>query len=170
MNNTTLDLSLDLQIATQIPAPFSEQEIEHIILTVLTFDQIDFTQPYAELTLRLVDEEEIQSLNQQYRHKDYITNVLSFPFEHPIGLPQALMDELNCGLLGDIIICSKKVEQEATEQHKTPSEHWAHMIIHGVLHLLGYDHIEDDEADIMEGNEIAIMQILGYANPYQISE
>jgi probable rRNA maturation factor len=114
-----------------------------------------------ELTIRIVSSEEIQSLNRDYREKDKPTNVLSFPFESPPGI--------ELPLLGDIIICAEVVESEAKEQGKTLESHWAHMVIHGVLHLLGYDHIEDSEAEEMETLEIDTLTSLGYTNPYQES-
>lgn len=112
-----------------------------------------------ELTIRLVDEKESQELNKQYRDKDYPTNVLSFPFESPIDLPLPL--------LGDLVICKQVVERQAKEQHKTLLSHWAHMVVHGCLHLLAYDHIEETERMEMESLEIAIMKDLGFANPYE---
>ncbi len=112
-----------------------------------------------ELTIRLVDNIESQQLNHQYRGKNSPTNVLSFPFEVPDGI------ELN--LLGDIVICVDVIEQEAQTQHKSLQSHWAHMVIHGCLHLLGYDHITDNEADEMETLEIKILADLGFNNPYK---
>ncbi|KAA1190692.1 rRNA maturation RNase YbeY [Photorhabdus heterorhabditis] len=115
-------------------------------------------QSESEVTIRIVDEAESHDLNLTYRGKDKPTNVLSFPFESPptVDLP----------LLGDLIICRQVVEKEAEEQQKTVEEHWAHMVVHGCLHLLGYDHIEDDEAEEMESLETEIMQKLGYSDPY----
>ncbi|ELR64358.1 Metal-dependent hydrolase YbeY [Photobacterium marinum] len=115
-------------------------------------------QPDAEVTIRLVDEEESHTLNHEYRGKDKPTNVLSFPFEAPPGIE---MD-----LLGDLIICRQVVEKEAREQNKPLNAHWAHMVVHGSLHLLGYDHIEDDEAEEMEGLETEIMVKMGFTDPY----
>ncbi|MDB6063784.1 MAG: ybeY [Verrucomicrobiaceae bacterium] len=112
----------------------------------------------AEISLRIVDTEEITALNRDYRGKDYATNVLSFPADLP--------PELNLPHLGDIVICAAVVETEAREQKKTALAHWAHMIVHGTLHLVGYDHIEDSEADIMEALEIKILQSLNFADPY----
>ncbi|MEY3017711.1 MAG: hypothetical protein RL336_846 [Pseudomonadota bacterium] len=112
----------------------------------------------CEMTIRVVDEDEIRQLNRDYRGKDYATNVLSFESDLP--------PELDIPLLGDIIICPAVVQREAAEQGKTLDAHWAHMVIHGTLHLQGYDHIEDSEAEAMEALEIAIMQQLGYADPY----
>lgn len=120
-------------------------------------DQQEHEQEY-ELTIRVVDEEESQSLNSQYRGKDKPTNVLSFPFEAPA--------EIELNLLGDLVICAPIVAQEAKEQSKKEIAHWAHMVIHGTLHLQGYDHIEDEEADEMEALEIKILDKLGFPDPY----
>jgi probable rRNA maturation factor len=113
----------------------------------------------TEIVVRIVDEQESAELNQQYRHKSGPTNILSFPVELPEGI------ELD--LLGDLVICAPVLEKEALEQQKVLADHWAHIIIHGVLHLLGYDHIEDDEAEVMESKEISILNTLQIANPYQ---
>ena len=112
----------------------------------------------VEMTVRIVDEAESHALNLNYRGKDRPTNVLSFPFECP--------DEVELPLLGDLVICRQVVEREAQEQDKPVMAHWAHMVVHGSLHLLGYDHIEDDEAEEMESLETEIMQGLGFADPY----
>ena len=112
----------------------------------------------VEMTVRIVDEAESHGLNLTYRGKDRPTNVLSFLFECP--------DEVELPLLGDLVICRQVVEREAIEQEKPLMAHWAHMIVHGSLHLLGYDHIEDDEAEEMESLETEIMQSLGFADPY----
>lgn len=111
-----------------------------------------------ELTIRIVDEHEGQYLNQRWRGKTGPTNVLSFPFESPPEVP--------IPLLGDIVVCAPVVLREAEEQHKSSTAHWAHLVIHGTLHLLGYDHIEDADADIMEALEIEILAKLTYPNPY----
>ncbi|RUO41384.1 rRNA maturation RNase YbeY [Pseudidiomarina aestuarii] len=112
----------------------------------------------AELTIRVVDTAEAQQLNQAYRQRDYATNVLSFPFEAPVEMP--------IQLLGDLVICAPVVEQEAREQNKDPLSHWAHMVVHGTLHLLGYDHINDADADTMEALETTVLATLGFADPY----
>ncbi len=117
----------------------------------------------AELTLRIVDPNESQQLNHQYRKKNKPTNVLSFPMELPDGLKQ----EINIPMIGDLVICHDIVYQEAQQQHKTLEAHYAHMIIHGVLHLLGYDHIKEEDADIMEPLEISTLAKLGFKNPYE---
>jgi probable rRNA maturation factor len=115
------------------------------------------------VTIRIVDEVESNDLNLTYRGKDKPTNVLSFPFECPPGVE-------DFPLLGDLIICRQVVEQEASEQQKTLESHWAHMVIHGSLHLLGYDHIEDDEAEEMEALEKEFMHTLNFPDPYKDDE
>jgi probable rRNA maturation factor len=116
----------------------------------------------SEVTIRIVDVPESQTLNHQYRGKDKPTNVLSFPFEAPAGI--------TVPLAGDLVICAPVVEEEARAQHKTPLAHWAHMVVHGMLHLQGYDHIEDEEAEVMEALEIRLLGQLGIGNPYQSEE
>lgn len=112
----------------------------------------------AEVSVCIVDCEESQSLNARYRQQDKPTNVLSFPADFP--------EELNLPLLGDLVICAPVVIQEAIEQNKALEAHWAHMVVHGTLHLLGYDHIKDNEADQMEQLETRIISKLGYPPPY----
>jgi probable rRNA maturation factor len=112
----------------------------------------------AEVSLRIVDEAEMSELNGRYRGKPQPTNVLSFPVELP--------PEVKLPHLGDIVICAAVVEREAREQHKTATDHWAHMLIHGTLHLLGFDHIDATEAEIMESMEIEILKTLNIVNPY----
>jgi len=116
----------------------------------------------AELSIRIVDAEESQQLNSEYRGKDKPTNVLSFPFDVPDGI------ELD--LLGDLVICAEVVSREAEEQNKPLFNHWAHMVVHGVLHLLGFDHINDDEAEEMEALESKILASLNIPDPYLINE
>jgi len=117
----------------------------------------------VEMTIRIVDQQESQQLNADYRDKDKPTNVLSFEFEQPPGLVD-IGEELP--YLGDLVVCAEVVAKEAKEQNKSLEAHWAHMIIHGTLHLQGYDHIDEYDVEEMEGIEIEIMQNLGYANPY----
>lgn len=148
---------LDYQLCSEAPNVPSEQQCSEWLEQFLPEFQQD-----AELTVRIVDELESQELNHQYRGKDKPTNVLSFPFEVPEFLPEGV--ELR--LLGDLIICAQVVEREADEQSKTLNAHWAHMLVHGSLHLLGYDHIEDNDAEEMEALEIEILQKMGFPNPY----
>ncbi|MGR8935633.1 MAG: rRNA maturation RNase YbeY [Gammaproteobacteria bacterium] len=115
----------------------------------------------AEIVIRIVDTQESAALNAQYRGKSGPTNILSFPFEAPPGI---VLD-----LLGDLVICAAVVSCEAGEQHKPLHDHWAHIVIHGVLHLLGYDHVEEKDAEEMEALEIAILKSLHIANPYEVT-
>ena len=118
----------------------------------------------AEITIRIVDIDEMTHLNSTYRHKAGSTNVLSFPFNLPDDIA------MDIPILGDIVICADVVNREAREQNKSQEAHWAHMIIHGVLHLLGYDHETDQDAEKMEYLETEIMQSLGFNNPYKIGD
>ena len=110
----------------------------------------------GELTLRIVGAAESRALNQRYRGKDKPTNVLSFPYGQP-------------GVLGDLVLCAPVVNREAREQGKAPAAHWAHMVVHGVLHLRGFDHIRKGEARVMETTERAILARLSYPDPYLLS-
>jgi probable rRNA maturation factor len=113
---------------------------------------------HQEISIRITDEQESAELNFQYRHKNSSTNILSFPADIP--------DYINSPLLGDLLICAPVLEREAKEQNKTLTSHWAHIIVHGTLHLLGYDHIHEQEAATMETLEIEILKNLGISNPY----
>ncbi|KHT45252.1 rRNA maturation RNase YbeY [Vibrio sinaloensis] len=148
----TIELDLQFAVESNEGLPTEQDFQTWLDKTIIPFQQD------AELTIRIVDEEESHQLNHEYRGKDKPTNVLSFPFEVPPGI------EMN--LLGDLIICKQVVEREAQEQNKPLLAHWAHMVVHGSLHLLGYDHIEDDEAEEMESLETEIMQGMGFEDPY----
>ncbi|MGY3857339.1 rRNA maturation RNase YbeY [Aeromonas intestinalis] len=149
-----MSLTLDLQLACANAEglPTEAQLQGWLESTILGF------QDEAEVTVRLVDEAESRELNHTYRGKDKPTNVLSFPFEAPPGM--------ELPLLGDLVICRQVVEAEAIEQNKPLMSHWAHMVVHGSLHLLGYDHIEDEEAEEMEQLERDILQEMGIPDPY----
>ena len=147
-------LELDLQIASEATDLPSEAQLRAWCALALRQRSAD-----SELTIRLVDEAEGRELNNTWRHKDYATNVLSFPADVPDEL-------LDIPLLGDLVICVPVVEREAQEQAKTLDAHWAHLVIHGCLHLLGYDHIEDEEAEEMEALERELLAELGYPDPY----
>ena len=152
-----MSVDLDYQNAsTETNIPSEEQCLTWLTAFLPQFKEV------SELTVRIVDEEESQQLNSDYRGKEKPTNVLSFPFEAPahIELP----------LLGDLVVCAQVVNREALEQNKTSEAHWAHMLLHGSLHLLGYDHIEDADAEEMESLEIEILNEMGFNNPYLISE
>ena len=150
MGNMIIDLQLACENTEGLP---SEAQILQWAIAAVQPESDN-----VEMTVRIVDEAESHDLNLTYRGKDRPTNVLSFPFE--------CTDEVELPLLGDLVICRQVVEREAIEQEKPLMAHWAHMIVHGSLHLLGYDHIEDDEAEEMESLETEIMQGLGFADPY----
>lgn len=144
---------MDVQFASDSPHLPSEKQLQLWASAALEGHKQE-----AELSVRIVDAEESQQLNKQYRQKDKPTNVLSFPADFP--------EELNLPLLGDLVICAPVVEQEAAEQDKTLEAHWAHMMVHGVLHLLGYDHIDDSDATEMESLETQILTAAGFPAPY----
>ena len=153
-----MQLYVDLQVASSddsnIPNLASfEKWIEIALLAGL-----ETVREEAELTVRIVDSDESMQLNQQFRHIKKPTNVLSFPFQNPPGI--------SLPLIGDLIICKKVVENEAELQGKMLTPHWAHMVIHGTLHLLGYDHIESQQALEMENLETQLLDELGFADPY----
>lgn len=160
-------LQVDVQMAVDTTRGIAEQWNVPGVDTIQAWataavKQVGANQPGQQITVRIVDVDEITELNEQYRQKTGATNVLSFPFELPPGVPEEAVD----ATLGDLVICAAVVEQEAEAQHKSAEAHWAHMIVHGTLHLLGYDHLTDDEAQQMEAEEIAILKSFGYANPY----
>ena len=148
---------LDIQLVSdcaEIPTPAMMQTWVDAVLKDSEHD--------SEIVIRLVDEQESAELNAQYRHKSGPTNILSFPFEAPEGL------ELD--LLGDLVVCAPLLALEAAQQQKPLLAHWAHIVVHGVLHLLGYDHLEEAEAEEMEALEKEFMQALGYPDPYKDDE
>lgn len=147
-----MTLELDLQIAIDMPGLPSAADFRRWAEAALA--GADYPKD-AELTIRIVNEAESAALNETYRHKQGPTNVLSFPFAAPV----------DSSLLGDIVICAPVVLREAISQEKTPDAHWAHLVAHGVLHLLGYDHNEA-QAEAMESLEIRILMGLGYSDPY----
>ena len=146
-------ITLDTEVASQAADIPNQALLERWVSAAIGEHQTQ-----AEVSLMIVDEAQGQSLNHEYRGKDYPTNVLSFPADLP--------PELELPLLGDLVICAPVVAREAIEQNKSLEAHWAHMLVHGTLHLLGYDHIDDDEADAMEALETTIIIGLGYAAPY----
>ena len=149
-----MTLELDLQIALDLPGLPTESDFRRWAEAALAGANY---QKNTELTLRVVNEAESAALNELYRHKPGPTNVLSFPFVAP--------PEVESALLGDIVICAPVVLREAVVQGKTPEAHWAHLVAHGVLHLLGYDH-DETHAEAMESLEIRILAGLGYPDPY----
>lgn len=150
-----MNLTVDIQNASGEPVP-DEDDLRGWIAATLANRQREVD---TEISLRLVDAGEMSKLNLDYRHRQGPTNVLSFPADLPpeLGLP----------LLGDIVICAPVVRAEAAAQHKPLDAHWAHMAVHGTLHLLGYDHIEEEQANVMEALESAILAGLHYPCPYR---
>ena len=149
---TSKRLNLSVQYACNQGGLPSRPQIRAWVRAALDVDE----KRGGQITIRFVEPEEGQSLNSDYRGKDYATNVLSFPYEvEPV-------------VAGDLVICAAVVEREAAEQEKTLEAHYAHLIVHGILHLQGYDHeIGENEARLMEDKERTILAQLGFADPYR---
>ncbi len=149
-----MNLELALQVAPALDAGIPAEDDFHAWASAALAGRRES----AELCIRVVDAAEGETLNERYRGKAYATNVLSFPADLPpeLGLP----------LLGDLVLCAPVVLREAGEQGKTAAAHWAHLTVHGVLHLLGYDHIDPAEAEEMEALERTILAACGYSDPY----
>ena len=151
-------MTVEIQIASISQSlPNQEQFIQWVDLA---------TEPArqgADVVIRIVDQVESAELNTTYRQKEGATNVLSFPFTMPDGIPD---DALTEGILGDLVICAPIVEEQAEQQGKLGLSHWAHMVIHGCLHLQGYDHVESEQAMVMENLEIKLLDSIGIGNPY----
>lgn len=146
-------MNLELQIASaEIDLP-SEAELRRWAEAALE------DEPRRGLVIRVVDEEESRRLNRDYRGSDKPTNVLSFPFEVP---PEVPVEHL-----GDLVICAPLVKREAADQKKPQAHHWAHMVVHGVLHLRGFDHIDPADAEKMEAKERRILSVFRVPDPYQ---
>lgn len=143
------NLNLSIQFASEKADLPSRSQLRKWVKATLRVD--------TEVTIRIVDQEEGRELNKTYRGKDYATNVLTFP----------LTEEPH--LMGDIIICASVVIKEAKEQNKPIEAHFAHLTVHGTLHLHGYDHLNDEQAGLMESIEVTTLQQLGYPNPYLIT-
>ena len=158
-NNMPNYIDLDIQNPDNISISPSLEELSLWANTAIKIASNNTDDTNFDMTLRIVGETEGKDLNKTYRDKKNATNVLSFPFEAP--------ENIEINLLGDIVICAPVVEKEAQTQHKSPQSHWAHLTIHGTLHLLGFDHVDDNDADIMENLEISAMVSLGFTDPYQ---
>ena len=148
-----MSIVVDVQYAAEQRGLPDQAQITHWVEAALAGQRTE-----AELTVRIVDEEEGRELNEHWRGGSGATNVLSFP----AGDEQTVVPEL----LGDIVICAPLVSREAAGQGKTEEAHWAHLVIHGVLHLLGFDHVTEHDAAVMESLEIEKLNRLGYGNPY----
>ncbi|MDC9720461.1 MAG: rRNA maturation RNase YbeY [Gammaproteobacteria bacterium] len=163
-------MKVDLQIASEAMQLPTKTQLERWSSLALQSKDSD-----TEITIRIVDNAESHDLNLQYRGQDKPTNVLSFPFEKPQfddpDLAILMAAELgNVNYLGDLVINAQLVAKEAAAQHKTTEHHWAHLVIHGTLHLQGFDHIEDNEAETMEAIEGQLLAQLKIANPYVAKE
>jgi probable rRNA maturation factor len=144
---------IEVQVVFSSPGQPDKEQIQQWVDAALQGYNRD-----TEIVIRIVDVHESAQLNKQYRHKPGPTNILTFPADIPEGI--------GLNLLGDLVVCAPVVEREALEQQKLLSHHWAHIIVHGVLHLLGYDHIENNGAEVMENMEIDILKTLNINNPY----
>ena len=160
-----MKLSLSLQQDFTAPELVLKRAfIKKVIETTLRYIEVDQN---CEIGIACVDTTESQKMNLDYRQKDKPTNVLSFSSE----LPEEVLAMLDAWPMGDLVICIPVVLQEAVEQHKTPIEHFTHMLVHGTLHLMGYDHeTSEQDAEDMEALEIQILAKLGFNNPYQLQE
>ena len=146
---------VDIQLADDSATTPDAQQIRSWVAAVFT----TLERSPLTLTVRVVGEEEMAKLNRRYRGRNQPTNVLSFPIKPLQGMAT--------DLLGDIVVCGPVVDREAAIQHKPPMGHWAHMVVHGMLHLFGYDHESDQEATAMETLEKSVLERLGFSDPYQ---
>jgi len=151
-----MKLHLDLQNPNNFDDVPSQTQFEKWVTCALQHIKCSIQEP--ELTIRIVDADESSQLNCAYRNKNKPTNVLSFPFEVP--------EQIECDLLGDLVICQPVMQKEAIAQNKLELDHWAHLVVHGTLHLLGFDHVSDSEAEEMESLEVEILEQLNIQNPY----
>ncbi len=145
---------VDVQIATNDENIPANEDFQNWIAAALPKDKIE-----SEITVRIVGIQESQELNLRYRNQDKPTNILSFPNEATVTVDPPL--------LGDLVICAPVIEEEAREQEKTTRAHWAHIVVHGTLHLLGYDHQDEVDASKMEALETKIVKLLGFPPPYK---
>jgi len=155
-----MNILLTVERATALPSP-TDEAIRTWVGQVLTRAK-GLKGEHPEISIRIVDDAEAAQFNQTYRSKTGPTNVLSFPADLP--------PDTGSGLLGDLVICAPLVKKEAAQQHKSEKAHWAHLVIHGVLHLLGYDHTDAKDAEHMEALEIDLLDSLGFPNPYESAQ
>lgn len=151
-----MNTHIDIQHASILTAPIDDETLMSWVKLTLAHEN-----KVAELTLRIINTDEMQCLNKTYRQQDKTTNVLSFPSNLPADV------QLETAFLGDILICPQVLLEESIQFSKPLTAHWAHITIHGVLHLLGYDHIDDDDAQIMQNLEILLLTQLNIDNPYE---
>lgn len=160
-NRTPVKMTIDAILLNEIAYPRvpSEAMMQEWVNAVLEAVPEKVSPDCTEVCISIVDKSESAELNQTYRHKTGPTNILSFHYD---PMPDMAQESL-----GDLVICAELVEEEALIQSKTTEAHWAHLTVHGTLHLLGYDHVVDSEAEIMESLEITILNALGFENPYE---
>jgi probable rRNA maturation factor len=154
-----MTVSVDVSISETIASADEDVPEPDLLQAWAAAAYLEKTPAIASLLVSGADE--IQALNKKYRNKDKATNVLSFPMQSP--------EEVDVRLLGDIVLCAEVIRQEAKQQSKSLLSHWAHMVVHGMLHLQGHDHIDDDEAEEMEQLEVRILDQLGFESPYEYS-
>ena len=154
-------LEIDVQLACDAPDIPPQADVRRWVETAIEHSGVD-SGDAIEVAVRIVDSDEIQTLNRLYRSKDKPTNVLSFPAGEIAGLP-----DMAGRLLGDVVICAAVVAAEAAEQGKLPADHWGHMLVHGTLHLLGFDHETSAEAAEMEALETRILATKSVTDPYK---
>ena len=152
-----MSVTIDITVSENIEAGDDDVPEPALLQTWAAAAYLGSVPAVASMLVTTADE--MQQLNKQYRDQDKPTNVLSFPMQSP--------EEVDISLLGDIVLCTSVIKQEADQQSKSESSHWAHMVVHGMLHLQGYDHVQNDEAENMEQLEISILDQLGFANPYE---
>ena len=160
-DSTTMTITVEVSVADDLAAemPGAEDDVPEPEQIQRWADSAYLSDTPAVASVYIATAEEIQQLNKQYRDKDKATNVLSFPMSSP--------EEIDVCLLGDIALCASVIKQEAKQQSKAELSHWAHMVVHGMLHLQGYDHEIDDDAEKMEKLEVDILNQLGFPNPYK---
>jgi probable rRNA maturation factor len=159
LNTPVLHIDIDNPSNFQIPETIIFERYLIVLCQQLAISEI-------ELSVYIADEMEIKAINLEHRGINKPTNVLSFPFERPVGLP----DDIEPNFVGDIIICPTILEKEAIEQAKSNDAHWAHLFIHAVLHLYNFDHITPEEAEVMESLEIELLKQLDFHNPYEMDK
>ncbi len=151
MTGPVLEVSVDEHVALWTPSLAEFEQWRAVVVAQLG-------RPLALVAIRVCGEEEMLDLNRRFRDRDRTTNVLSFPAELPAGLPYEF--------LGDLVLCANVIALEASAQHKAESAHWAHLTVHGLLHLAGFDHVDTGDAQVMEALEVDILAEFGIADPY----
>ena len=154
-------MPVDVEISVSESLESGEEDIPDEAKLQQWAEQACLTDDPLVTSVRIVSNDEMRELNNTWRGRNKPTNVLSFPMQSP--------DDIDLKILGDLVLCAPVINAEARQQHKTLQSHWAHMLVHGMLHLQGYDHVDDQQADEMEALEIRILEQLGFENPYLVS-